>query len=715
MTRYDIEFLEFVSLRGPNRWSYKPALEALVNIGTLEDHPSDTLPGFVERLTRWLPGLHEHECSYEAPGGFVRRLQEGTWVGHILEHVTLELQTRIGSPAGFGRARSTDTVGVYHVVVRVTQEDLTKACLLAARELVLAAIHDDAFDLANTLSRLKRLADSKSLGPSTASIVAAALAARIPVAPLEHGNLVLLGQSARQRRVWTAETDRTSAIAESIAQDKEVTNELLAQLGLPVPESLLVRTLDAAWSAAEEIGLPVVIKPAEGSRGEAVGLALANREELAQAFAEAQAIQSAVLVERFVEGVEHRLLVIGNEVIAATRATEFPLTGNGQAPLVALVTTALGGREPDSAGARTLLGHPTARRTLATLKLTADSILASGQVIHLQRHAKIGEDVLSRVHPKTLAQATLAVRIVGLDIAGVDIVARDISVPLTSQNGAMIEINAGPSLPTHLSGPEESGTKASAAIIRGLFPEGEDGRIPLVGVTGCADTTSVAQMIGYLLHLHGRSVGIACGAGIFLGQRCIRPGDRANWSAGQRVLINRTVDAAVIETAPQSLLREGLPYDRCLVGVVTSLSIPAAFTDFGITRIEQMSHLLRTQVDVVLSHGVAVLNADDPAVLAMSAYADGEVILYSRQATTPAIGEATAQGHRAVYVDGDLLVFAQGQTTHRLLLAPCVNAADCLPAAAAAWALGIPFDLIVGAIVGYPATLLAPAVPLRTT
>ena len=267
MSRHDIRILDITVLRGPNRWSYKSAIEALVDIGDLEECPSNTLPGFVDRLTAWLPGLYKHECSYEAPGGFVRRLEEGTWVGHILEHVTLEIQTRIGHPVGFGRARSTATVGVYHVVVRIAQEDLTRACLLKARELILAAIHDDAFDLPGTLAELRALADEKTLGPTTATIVEAARAARIPVAPLEHGNLVLFGFGARQRRIWTAETDRTSAIAESIAQDKDLAKEMLVRYGIPVPEGRIVRKVDATWEAAQDLGLPVVIKPAEGSRG----------------------------------------------------------------------------------------------------------------------------------------------------------------------------------------------------------------------------------------------------------------------------------------------------------------------------------------------------------------------------------------------------------------------------------------------------------------
>ncbi len=705
MSRHDLLILDTTVLRGPSRWSYKPALEALVDIGDLESFPSNTLPGFVARLVAWLPGLHQHECSYEEPGGFVRRLEEGTWPAHILEHVTLELQTRIGHPVGYGRARSTHKVGVYHVVVRISQEDVTRACLAKARELVLAAIHDDPFDLRAALAGLRALAEAKSLGPSTAMIVEAARTARIPIAPLEHGNLVLFGFGIRQRRIWTAETDRTSAIAESIAQDKDLAKELLARFGIPVPEGVIARNLADALEAADDLGRPVVTKPAEGSRGVAVSLALSTDAAIATAFALAQTIQSAVIVERYVEGTEFRLLVVDNRVVGATGALLFTVVGDGHHTVRQLVTDALGAASSDLWVADAIAGHPTVKLALARQHVNYESVPAAGHRVTLPHPAKYGEDVLARVHPDTLAMACLAVRVVGLDIAGVDLVARDISQPLAAQGGAVLEVNAGPSLPTHLRTPGDMSNEAGAAIVRHLFPEGHDGRIPLVGISGCSDTTSVASMLGFLLHLHGQSVGLACASGTFLGLRCVRRGDSANWSGGQRVLINRTVNVAVLETSPASLLREGLPYDRCQVGVVTAATAVPALARYGVEDADQIAHILRTQVDVVLGDGVAVLNADDPLVLAMAEYADGEVMLYGRDGNAPALQELLASGGRTVYLEGDALVFAQGSNRHQHLLAPCVNAADCLPTAAAAWALSIPFDLIVGAIVGYPAAL----------
>lgn len=713
MNQYDIRILDQIFLRGPNRWSYRPALEALVDIGALEESPSNTLPGFVPRLVEWLPGLRKHECSYEEPGGFVRRLEEGTWVGHILEHVTLELQTQAGRPAGFGRARSTDTTGIYHVVVRTTQEDLTRTCLLRARDLILAAIEGRAFDVSATLRELRVLADRKGFGPSTACIVDAAANAKIPVVPLSQGNLVILGHGTRQRRIWTAETDRTSAIAESIASDKDLAKQLIAPCGIPVPEGALVRNADAAVVAAEDIGYPVAVKPGEASRGEAVFLDLNDEASVRAAFAAAHEVDSTVIVEKYIDGEEHRLLVVGDKVVAATRAEAFRVTGNGRDSVHQLLTRALNEVAESSAPTAVPLtiedfeDFPTVRLALTRQKLSFDAVPAAGVVVELPRHAKIGVDVLDQVHPSIVAQATLAARVVGLDIAGVDIVARDISQPLAAQGGALIEINAGPALPTHLPRGANGSHHAGEAIVRHLFPGDDHGRIPLIGIGGSGDTTAVARMVGFLLHLHGVAVGVACGNGLYLGERRVDHNDSANWAAGQRLLVNRTLNAAVIETTAESLLREGLPYDRCQVGLVTSLAPDDKLARFGVKDSEQLTKLLRTHIDVVLAQGVAVLNADDAGVLALSEFSDGEVLLYSRDAQSPAVRAALAEGRRAVYRDEDELVFAHGAQAERLPLPPTFDAPECLPAAACAWAANVPVGLIVSGIVGFPSATTA--------
>lgn len=340
MKTKDIKFLEIRYLRGPNIWTYRPVIEAVVDIGELEDFPSNTIPGFVDRLKAFLPSLIEHRCSYGERGGFLRRLEEGTWPGHILEHVSLELQNLAGMPGGFGKARQTSTRGVYKVVIRAWHEDVTRACLFAGRELVMAAIQDTPFDVAERVEHLRDMAERKLLGPSTAAIVESATAKdrRIPaIRLLSTGNLVQLGYGAKSRRIWTAETDRTSAIAESISRDKDLTKSLLQSCGVPVPEGRMVDSPADAWDAAEDIGLPVVVKPYDGNHGRGVFTNLMTRAEVEAAYAGAIEQGSGVIVERFIRGDEHRLLVVGGKLVAAARGETASVTGDGASTIKELV------------------------------------------------------------------------------------------------------------------------------------------------------------------------------------------------------------------------------------------------------------------------------------------------------------------------------------------------------------------------------------------
>ncbi|MDP3438830.1 MAG: cyanophycin synthetase, partial [Azonexus sp.] len=316
MNKKEIIIRDIISLRGPSIWTYPPSIEAWIDIGEFEDFPTNKLPGFTERLTAWLPSLVEHRCSYNEHGGFLRRLQEGTWIGHVLEHVALELMTLGGLPDGFGRTRETTTRGVYKLVISNWQDDITKTALELGIELILAAVNDQPFDLADATKTMRRRVDRKYLGPSTAAIVNAAEARGIPaIRLLDDGNLVQLGYGAAMRRIWTAETDQTSAIAETISRDKDLTKTLLSSCGVPIPEGREVNNADDAWDAAEDIGLPVCIKPTDGNHGRGVFIDLNTREEVAKAYGIAVNEGSGVLVERSIRGAEHRLLIIGGKLI----------------------------------------------------------------------------------------------------------------------------------------------------------------------------------------------------------------------------------------------------------------------------------------------------------------------------------------------------------------------------------------------------------------
>jgi cyanophycin synthetase len=705
-----IEFLKIVPLRGPNIWTYRPVLEAWVDIGDLEDSPSNTIPGFYERLSSWLPSLIEHRCGVGERGGFLQRVREGTWPGHILEHVTLELQNLAGMQSGFGKARSTSVRGVYKVVVRSRHEEVSRACLYAARDLVMAAIEDRPFDMPATVARLRDLADSLCLGPSTACIVDAATDRRIPAIRLTEGNLVQLGYGIQSRRIWTAETDQTSAIAESISSDKDLTKSLLQACGVPVPEGRIVDSPEDAWEAAGEIGVPVVVKPSDGNHGRGVSTELMTREEVEAAYQLALNEGSAVIVERFVRGNEHRLLVVGGRLAAAARGESASVVGDGCSTILELIDTQIntdprrGTTEDYPLNMVLVTEDPAVRLEITRQGFTPEAIPPLGAEVMIQRNGNVAFDVTDLVHPDVAATVCLAARIVGLDIAGVDLVAEDISRPLDEQRGAIVEVNAGPGLLMHLKPASGEPRPIGRAIVDSLFPEGENGRIPVVGITGSNGTNLVARLVAHLLHLSGRRVGLACSDGLYHDQRLVEKGNRATWAAARKVLLNRVAEAAVFENGSDMILSEGLAYDRCQVGVVTDIDPARHFGKYYIETPDQVFNVLRTQVDVVLPDGVAVLNGNDPMAAEMAPLCDGEVIFFGTDPDVPAITNHLAQGKRAVLVRGGFVALATGNEEIRLVEVSGITLAgagiaglqieNVLAAAGAAWALGLPLELI---------------------
>jgi len=705
-----MKFLKVMSLHGPNIWTYRPVLEAWVDIGALEDSPSNTIPGFYERLTTWLPALVEHRCGVGERGGFLLRLREGTWPGHILEHVTIELQNLAGMQTGFGKARETSTRGVYKVVVRSRHATVSRACLEAARDLVMAAIEDRPFDVPSTIAKLREIADSYCLGPSTACIVDAATERKIPAIRLNEGNLVQLGYGAKQHRIWTAETDQTSAISESISSDKDLTKSLLQACGVPVPEGRLVESPEDAWEAAEEIGVPVVVKPRDGNHGRGVTTELMTREEVETAYKLALDEGNGVIVERFVRGNEHRLLVVGGRVVAAARGESASVVGDGRSTVTELIDNQInidprrGTTDADPLNLILVDEDPAVRFELLRQGFQTDSIPPKGVQVLIQRNGNVAFDVTDQVHPSIAAAASLAARIVGLDIAGVDLVVEDVSRPFSEQRGGIVEVNAGPGLLMHLKHADGEARPVGKAIVDSLFSAADSGRIPIVGVTGTYGKSTVARIVACLLHLSGKYVGLTCNEGLFLDQRRVEKGDRASWAAAHKILINRSVDAAVLVNSARSILSEGIAYDRCQVGVVTNIIGAEGLDKFYIHNTEQVYNVLRTQVDIVLSDGVAVLNANDPLVLKMAELCDGSVILFAQDPEIPAITEHRTQGGRAVFVRYGRLVMATGKdelTLVEMAAIPLLNTGaaafqveNVLAAVGAAWALGLSQELI---------------------
>ena len=702
-----IDILRVNYLRGPNIWTYRPVIEAWVDIGELEDFPSNTLPGFTDRLTAWLPGLIEHECSPGVRGGFLERLKEGTWAAHILEHVCLELQNLAGMRTGFGKARQTSKTGVYKVAFRTRQEQVGRAALQAGRDLVQAAINNTAFDLAATIAELSDMVDSLCLGPSTAHIVDAATARRIPHLRLTDGNLVQLGYGIAQRRIWTAETDQTSAIAEEIASDKDMTKALLQACGVPVPEGELVRSAEAAWEAAQSVGVPVVVKPYDGNHGRGVSLNLVHQAEVEAAYQLAHRKGGgSVIVEKFIPGDEHRLLVVGKKVVAAARGDVLYVEGDGVSTIDQLAELQINSDPRRGSGEDFPLNVVTPSQSaevileLERVGLSAESVPAQGQRVLIQRNGNVALDVTRLVHPSVAAAAALAARIVGLDIAGVDMVLQDCSLPLHSQRAAVIEVNASPGLLSHIKPANGEGQPVGTAIMEHLFAPKMDGRIPVVGITGTHNTGRIARLVAWLVHISGKHVGLACSEGLYLDGRRVDARDSTTWDAGQRILINRSVQAAVFENPSATILGQGLAYDKCDVGVVTDVSWLPELNHFDILDAEQTYKVARTQVDVVLPSGTAVLNAADPQALELAELCDGKVIFYGMSADHATLVQHRAAGERVVFLHNAAIVLAQGAAEISLLplssLKPTKAAQPemVMAAVAAAWALNIAPELI---------------------
>ncbi len=705
----DIQILRMNYLRGPNIWTYRPIIEALIDLGEMEDHPSNKIDGFNDRINGWLPGLVEHHCGVGHRGGFLTRLVGGTWMGHIMEHVSIELQLLAGARAEFGKAREISKRGIYKVVFRTEHEELGRESFLAARELVMAAANNKPFDITATVDRLKKIADLRCLGPSTACIVDAAVERKTPFIRLTEGNLVQLGYGSKQRRIWTAETDRTSAIAESISSDKDLTKRLLTQCGIPVPEGQIVKTADEAWEAAQDIGLPVVVKPLDGNRGWGVSLDVNTEEGVRTAWTAAEKEGSEVLIERYVRGDEHRVLVVGDRVVAATRGETAFITGDGTSTVEQLIDSQIN-TDPRRGIAEgfplDLIRLHTPRGEMSLLEiqrqgLKPGSVPEKGRIVVVQRNGNLNNDVTDLVHPEVAAVATLAARVIGLDIAGIDIVTQDISRPLEETKGAIIEVNAGPGLLMHVKPAVGQPRPVGKAIVEHLFGPNESGRIPVVGIVGSQQTTELSQLVAWLLHLSGKRTGLACKDGLYMDQQHLGKTDSRGFEASERLLINRALDAAVFETTPAHILDEGLAYDRCLVGIVTNMpdTTEALIDKHDIQTPEQMRTVVRTQIDLVLPEGAAVLNADEEAVTTLAELSDGEVVYYAKSQDNATLMAHLQQGGRAVFCKDGHVILARGDQETQLfhldleliarLLKDGLHISTLLAAVAAAWSLDI--------------------------
>lgn len=673
-------------LHGPNIWATFPVLEAEVNLGRLSSSSSSSLAGFIERLTTWVPSL----------AGFLGELRKEADLAHALERVALKLQSLAGTEVRFGQTMPKPSEpGHFHVAVEYQQEDLARACLEVARDICVAAAEGRPFEFQPALERLRELEYDRRLGGGTAAIVRAARARGIPVSPLDprDSRMYLLGQGTRQQRIWSAVTGQTSLIGDRLSQDKELTKAVLRAAGVSVPEGRPVRDAEDAWEAACSIGVPVVVKPRDGDLGEGVGLHLNSREEVLNAYAAARDISAEVLVEKFAPGTHHRLLIVGNRLVAAARRDPPQVIGDGSRTVSELVEEAdrdpRRGKDPANALSK-ILFDDTAVSVLAEQGYRPDSIPPAGTRVLIRRHSHIRDggtvtDVTELVSPEVAARAIEATQIIGLDIAGLDIMAEDIGRPLEEQEGVVLEVNARPGLSVHLERWTGTSRPIGEAIVDLLFPRGETGRIPIVAVTGSGvDVTTTARLIASLLGRTGRMVGLSCGGELFLAGRRVRTGACGDRECARTVLMNPLVETAVLETGRAGILSEGLGFDLCDVAVVTGIGNESVLP-------EEPASVERALVRVVKPDGTAVLKADDPLAAGLAQHCPGSVIFFGDGCDDPVIARHRVKGGRAVFVQGDSILLAEGERESEIRN-PKPQTRNDLAAVAACWALGLPLE-----------------------
>lgn len=688
------------ALRGPNLWSRHTALEAIVACTAVECNIAG-LPGFEARARALFPGMGALRQT-----GHAGALS----LAHVLEAAALELQAAAGCPITFSHTAATVEAGTYQVVVEYSEEAVGRLAFELAQALIHAALRDTAFDLDAAIAQLRDLDEDERLGPSTGAIVDAAVARGIPYRRLTKGSMVQFGWGAKQRRIQAAEVDSTSAVAESIAQDKDLTKKLLRAAGVPVPLGRPVTDPDDAWAAARQVGLPVVVKPQDGNQGKGVTVNISTREHLDIAYKTA-AEHGEVMVEKFLPGSDFRLLVVGSKLVAASRREPPQVVGDGLHTVRELVDIV--NQDP-----RRGEGHATsltkirfddiAVARLEVQELTPESIPAKGRRVILRNNANLSTggtatDVTDDVHPSVAARAVAAAQMVGLHICGVDVVCESMLRPLESQNGGVVEVNAAPGLRMHLSPSYGKGRAVGAAMIDELFPAGDNGRVPVIAVTGTNGKTTTTRLIAHLMAAEGLRTGMTNTDGVYINGRQTDSGDCSGPKSARNVLMHPDVDAAVFEIARGGVLREGLGFDRCEVAVVTNIGSGDHLGLNYITTVEDLAVLKRVIVQNVSNTGYAVLNAADPIVADMAATCPGKVIFFAADRHHPLMATHRAQGKRTVYVDGPMLVAAEGAWVERIPLqgVPVTRGGsisfqveNVMAAVAAAWGAGLNWDTI---------------------
>ena len=699
-----MRILEIKVLRGPNYWSVRrnKLIQMKLDLGDLEDRPTHKIEGFRQRLEKLFPSLYDHRCSEGEPGGFFKRVDEGTWMGHVIEHVALELQTLSGMDTGFGRTRGAGEHGVYYVVFSYMEEDAGVYAARASVRIAQALVDGVEYPLTEDIQQLREIREDTRLGPSTGCIVDEAVKRGIPFIRLNKQSLVQLGYGIHQKRIRATIASTTGNIAVDIACDKEETKNLLSAAEIPVPGGTVIRTAEGLKEAVDNYGYPLVIKPIDGNHGKGNTTNITTWQQALTALEAAKQYGRSVIVEKFITGFDFRVLVINYKFICAALRTPAAVTGDGEHTIQWLIDET--NKDPRRGyGHEKVLTQITVdqftQKMLDEKNYTPDTIPAKGEQVLLKPTANLSTggtsaDVTDEVHPANIFMCERIARIIGLDICGIDIMASDLRTPVTENGGAILEVNAAPGFRMHIEPSEGLARNAAEPVVDMLFPKGSAGRIPIIAVTGTNGKTTTTRLIAHIAKSAGKKVGYTTSDGVYIQNQLMMRGDCTGPVSSNFVLKDPTVDFAVLEVARGGILKAGLAFRNCEIAIVTNVAADHIGLG-GIHNIEQMAKVKAVVPETVFPHGYAVLNADDDLVYAMRDGLDCNVALFSMNENNPRIKEHCNKGGLAAVFENGYVSILKGNWKIRVMNVKDIpityegkavhNVNNCLPAVLASY------------------------------
>jgi cyanophycin synthetase len=653
-------------LRGPNYWSVKrqKIIQFTLDLQELEQKPTDTIPGFLERLQQLLPSLHEHRCSVGGPGGFFERVRRGTWMGHVIEHIALEIQSLAGIEVGFGQTRGTGKEGVYHVAFEYGEEAEGRYTVQAAVAIAEALIKGEPYDVQKDIAEIRTLWFREKLGPSTGSIVEEAKKRGIPAMRLDGDSLVQLGYGCNQKRIEATITSHTSMLAVDVAGDKHKTKQLLQESNLPVPLGEVVTDIESLKEAATAIGYPVVIKPLNGNHGKGATINIQDWEHAECAFHRARQYGRQVIIEKYIQGSDFRILVVNYKFVAAALRTPATITGDGRHTIRELIEIA--NKDPRRGNGHDNIlteihADDVCLELLKKKGYTLDSVLPQGESLALKPTANLSTggtatDVTDDVHPQNRSTFERIARNIGLDVCGIDVMAPNLSQPLRETGGAVLEVNAAPGFRMHLEPTHGQPRNVAKPVVDMLFPNKSNGRIPIIAITGTNGKTTTTRLMAHIVKSAGFVTGFTSTDGIYINDEQVLKADCSGPSSAEVILRDSAVEFAVLETARGGILRSGLGFDQCDCAIVTNVAEDHLGLG-GIDTLEKLARVKSVVPETVNPNGFAVLNADDDLVYAMREKVKCKVALFSLDESSPRIEEhCAAGGLAAVYENGYLLL-----------------------------------------------------------